>query len=91
MVSYPVTGALTAQCDPDEKQMVERAVLKLLRHAMGGPTGPKLPFLACSIAATRLPLCRHSLQVCDPVVIELQRCWTIPSLSFGDSEATSSG
>lgn len=49
MVGNPVTGALIAQCDPEEREVVERAVLEAFEARSGGPDRPFTLGASCHV------------------------------------------
>jgi SAM-dependent methyltransferase len=53
MVGNPVTGALIGQCDPVERETVERAVLETFEARAGGPDRPLLFDSSCHVLITR--------------------------------------
>ena len=53
IVGNPVTGALIAQCEPDERKAVERAVLEAFEARSGGPDRPFLLNASCHVLIAR--------------------------------------
>lgn len=53
MVGNPVTGALIGQCDPTERNTVERAVLNAFEERAGGPDRPLLLNASCHVLIAR--------------------------------------
>ena len=53
MVGNPVTGALIAKCDPDERDAVERAVLEAFEERSGGSDRPLLLNASCNVLIAR--------------------------------------
>lgn len=53
MVGNPVTGALIAQCDAEERQMVESAVLEAFETRSGGPDRPFTLNGSCHVLVAR--------------------------------------
>ena len=53
MVGNPVTGALIAQRDADERQVVERALLRAFEGRSGGPDRPFTLSAECHVLIAR--------------------------------------
>ncbi len=53
MVGNPITGALIAQCDPVERETVERAVLAAFERRSGGADRPLLLDASCNVLVAR--------------------------------------